>query len=179
MGNEYGTGMIRTSLTAMPRRGTVLAAKCAVLTGVVAVAGTAAVLGALLTGQIVLPDLGDRTLSLSHGPTLRAVVGSVLYLVLIGLLSLGVTTAVRDSAMSIGVVLGLLYVVPIVAGTVGDRRLRHVLETIAPMSAGLAVQATTRLADLPLSPWAGLGVTAAWAAAALLVGGLLLHKRDP
>lgn len=54
---------------------------------------------------------------------------------------------------------------------------RH-LEQIAPMTAGLAVQDTTGLRSLPLSPWAGLGVLAAWAAGALLLGGLLLRLRD-
>ncbi|MFY7626872.1 hypothetical protein [Streptomyces soliscabiei] len=46
------------------------------------------------------------------------------------------------------------------------------------MTAGLAVQATVHLHELPIGPWAGLGVLAAWAAAALLVGSLLLHRRD-
>jgi ABC-2 type transport system permease protein len=42
----------------------------------------------------------------------------------------------------------------------------------------MAIQATTGLNALPMSPWAGLGVLAAWAAGALLLGGLLLHHRD-
>ncbi len=46
------------------------------------------------------------------------------------------------------------------------------------MSAGLAIQATTGLRGLPISPWGGLGVLAAWAAAALLAGGLVLRWRD-
>jgi len=46
------------------------------------------------------------------------------------------------------------------------------------MNAGLAIQATTGLRSLPISPWAGLGVLAAWAAAAMLAGGLLLRLRD-
>ena len=46
------------------------------------------------------------------------------------------------------------------------------------MTAGLAVQATTGLPGLPISPWAGLGVLAAWTGAALLAGGLLLRLRD-
>jgi ABC-2 type transport system permease protein len=46
------------------------------------------------------------------------------------------------------------------------------------MTAGLAIQATTSLGSLPISPWAGLGVLAAWAGAALLAGGLLLRIRD-
>jgi ABC-2 type transport system permease protein len=54
---------------------------------------------------------------------------------------------------------------------------RH-LQQIGPMPAGLAIQATTGLRSLPVSPWAGLGVLAAWAAAALLAGALLLRLRD-
>ena len=56
-------------------------------------------------------------------------------------------------------------------------RKRHP-EQIGPMSGGLAIQATTGLRSLPISPWAGLGVLAAWAAAALLAGALLLRLRD-
>jgi ABC-2 type transport system permease protein len=56
--------------------------------------------------------------------------------------------------------------------------LQRVLEKIAPMSAGLSIQATTDLHSLPMSPWAGLGVTAAWASAALFAGALLLRRRD-
>ncbi|MDQ0595897.1 ABC-2 type transport system permease protein [Streptomyces canus] len=175
---EYSTGMIRITLTTVPRRATAFAAKAITLTGVVAVGGTVAVLGSVLAGRLILPDLGDQALSLSDGPTLRAVFGTVLYLILIGLLSLGVATAVRDSATSVGVVLGLLYIVPIVSQTISDPDWQRLLEKIAPMSAGLAVQATTDLGSLPISPWAGLGVTAGWAAAALLAGGLLLRIRD-
>ncbi|MBO8196021.1 ABC transporter permease [Streptomyces oryzae] len=175
---EYGSGMLRTTLTAVPRRVTVLAAKAVILTGVVAVGGAVAVLGSVLAGRLVLPEPGDRALSLADGPTLRAALGTVLYLILIGLLSLGFGTAVRDAATSMGVVLGLLYVFPIVSGTVSDPELQRLLGKFAPMSAGLAIQATTHLGSLPISPWAGLGVTAGWAAAALLTGGLLLRIRD-
>lgn len=176
--SEYSSGMIRTTLTAVPRRATVFAAKAVALTGVVAVGGTVAVLGSVLAGRLILPELGDQALSLSDGPTSRAVFGTVLYLILIGLLSLGVATVVRDSAASIGVVLGLLYIVPIISQTISDPHWQRLLEKFAPMSAGLAIQATTDLGSLPISPWAGLGVTAGWAAAALLAGGLLLRRRD-
>lgn len=178
IGGEYGSGVIRTTLTAVPRRAAVLAAKAITLAGVVAVAGTVAVFGSLLAGRLILPGPADQTLSPADGPTLRAVVGSVLYLVLIALFSLGVATAVRDSATAMGVVLGLLYIVPIVSQAIGDPHWQDLLQKIAPMSAGLAVQATTDLPGLPISPWAGLGVTAGWAAAALSAGGLLLRMRD-
>jgi ABC-2 type transport system permease protein len=181
---EYSSGIIRTTLAAMPHRATVLAAKAVTLTGVVAAAGTVAVLGSLLAGRLILPGHGFTAargypaLSLGDGPTLRAAVGSILYLALIALLSLGVATVVRDSAASIGVVLGLLYLVPILSQVIGNPHWQRLLQQIGPMSAGLAIQATTDLRSLPISPWAGLGVTAGWAAAALLAGGLLLRIRD-
>jgi ABC-2 type transport system permease protein len=102
----------------------------------------------------------------------------VRYLVLIALLGLGIAAALRDSAVSIGVVLGLLFLFPIISRAVGDADLRRHLDQISPMTAGMYVEATTNLRSLPLSPWQGLGVLAAWAAAALLAGGLLLTLRD-
>ena len=175
IGNEYSSGMVRITLTAIPRRTTVLAAKAAVLAGVVTAAATVAVLASLVAGRLILPDHAQLS---GDGPVLRAVAGSILYLGLIALLSLGIATAVRNSATAIGIVLGLLYVFPIIAQAVPDEDWRRHLQQIGPMSSGLAIQATTDLASLPIGPWAGLGVLAAWAAAAMLTGGLLLHMRD-
>ena len=84
----------------------------------------------------------------------------MLYLALIALLSLGVAAIVRDAAAAIGLVLGLLYLFPVVAQVLGPQWYRH-MEQIGPMPAGLAIQATTGLRGLPISPWAGLGVLAA------------------
>jgi ABC-2 type transport system permease protein len=182
--SEYSTGMIRVTLAAMPSRTTVLAAKAAVLTGLVLAAGVIAVVASVLSGQLILPGHGIDpahgypSLSLGSAPVLRAAAGSVLYLALIALLSLGTATAVRDSAASIGVVLGLLYLFPIVGVVLGGSHLARLIQQIGPMTAGLAVQATTGLHNLPIGPWAGLGVLAAWAAAALLAGGILLRLRD-
>ena len=181
--SECGSGMIRTTFTAMPRRSSVLTAKAVILVVLILAAGVVAVLGSVLAGGLILPGHGFTTgrgypaLSLAAGPVLRAACGSVLYLALIGLLSLGVATAVRDSAPAIGVVLGLLYLIPIIASLVSPPWQRH-LEQFAPMTAGLAIQDTTGLRGLPISPWAGLGVLAAWAAAALLGGALMLRVRD-
>jgi ABC-2 type transport system permease protein len=181
---EYGTGMVHVTFAAMPRRATVLAAKALVVSGLVVVAGTVAVLTSVLAGRFILPGNGFtvahgyRALSLADGPVLRAAAGSVLYLVLIGLLSLGVAAAVRDAAAAIGVVLGLLYLFPIVITVVGDPDWYRRLRQIAPMNAGLSVQATVDLGSLPLSPWAGLGVLTVWAAGGMLAGGLVLRLRD-
>jgi len=204
--NEYSTGMIRTTLVAMPHRSAVLAAKAVIVGGLVLAAGTIAVGGSLLAGRILLPGHGFTAarsvlgsvlagryilpgngftkvngalaLSLGDGPTLRAAAGSVLYLALIALLSLGVATAVRDSAVAIGVVLGLFYLSPIVAVAVSSPHWHNRIERYAPMNAGLTIQDTIGLHGLAISPWGGLGVLAAWAAGALLAGGLLLRLRD-
>ena len=182
--NEYSTGMIRITLAAMPRRTVVLAAKAAVLPAWCWPRAPSRCSASVLAGRLILPGHGFTPahgfplLSLGHGPVLRAAAGSVLYLALIALLSLGIATAVRDSAVAIGIVLGLLYLFPIVANVVGNAQWHRHLEQIGPMTAGLAIQATTDLPSLPISPWAGLGVLAAWAAAALLAGGLLLRLRD-
>ena len=97
---------------------------------------------------------------------------------MIALLSLGVGTAVRDSAVAIGIVLGLLYLFPIISAAAGPSDMERHLQQIGPVTAGLAIQAVTGLHTLPIGPWAGLGVLAIWAAAALLTGGLLLRFRD-
>jgi ABC-2 type transport system permease protein len=178
LGGEYSTGMIRTTLTAIPRRSTVLAAKAVTVAVPVLAMATVAVLGSLLAARLLLPGRGLPAMSLSDGAVLRAAVGSVLYLALIALLSLGLAAAVRDSAVSVGLVLGLLYLFPIVAAAAANPRWQRRLEQIGPMNAGLEVQATTNLHSLAISPWGGLGVLAAWSAAALLAGGLLLRLRD-
>jgi ABC-2 type transport system permease protein len=181
---EYSTGMIRITLTAMPRRLTVLAAKAALVAGLVLAAGAVAVLASVLAGRLILPGHGFTPahgyppLSLGYGPVLRAACGSVLYLALIALLSLGVATAVRESAVAIGLVLGLLYVFPVVTSVVGNQHWQRHLEQIGPMTAGLCVQATAGLSSLPLTPWEGLGVLAVWAAGALIIGALIFRFRD-
>ena len=160
MTGEYSSGMIRTTLTAVPRRTTALAAKAIALTGVVLAAGTFAVLGSVLAGHFILPGNGftgahgSLPLSLGAGPTLRAAAGSVLYLALIALLSLGLATALRDSGATIAVVLALLYIVPILSdlGTM-DPTWEHRLQRYGPMTAGLAIQATRNVGKLPIGPW--------------------------
>ena len=182
--DEYSTGMIRVTLTAMPRRHTVLAAKAALAGGLVLAAGTVAVLASVLAGRLILPGNGIGpahgypALSLADGPVVRAAFGSVLYLLLIALLSLGVATAVRDSAVAMGTVLALLYLAPIVAVVVSNQHWQRHLEQFSPMIAGLYIQDTVGVRTLPLTPWQGLGVLALWAAGALILGGLVLRFRD-
>ncbi|NUR57460.1 MAG: ABC transporter permease [Catenulispora sp.] len=191
VGEEYGSGMIRVTFAAMPRREAVLAAKAlvvAVLTGaagVLAVAGSAVVALALMPGRGFTPANGygpaTSTAGASHlitAATTRAAFGSVLYLILVALLAVGVTALLRDSASAVGAVLGLLYLFPIVALVISNPDWHRHAEQLAPMQAGLSIQNTIDLAHQPLSPWQGIGVLAAWAFGALAVGGIVMRARD-
>lgn len=180
---EYGTGMIQATLSATPRRLHMLFAKATNVAGLSLVAAVLAVAGCLLTGRVLLlavglsPAHGYTLITLSNNPTLRAAGGTVLYMGLVALLSLGIGTAIRDTGVAIGATLGLLYLPPILAlaftGVVQER-----IEQIAPMTAGLAIQATTGIPALPISPWSGLLVLAGWSIASQLIGCLLLLLRD-
>jgi ABC-2 type transport system permease protein len=173
VGGEYGTGMIHVSLTAVPRRPVLLAAKAAVLVASVLGAAAVAVVVSLLTGRHYLPGL-----ALDDGAVVRAGAGAVLYLTLIALLSLGVAAAVRNAAGATGIVLALCYAYPLIVAAVPDRDWQRHLHQAGPTTAGLAVLATRGLTDLPIGPWHGLAVLAAWTAAALLAGLLVLRFRD-
>jgi ABC-2 type transport system permease protein len=170
--DEYRTGMIRVTFAATPRRPAVLAAKAAVLAGVLMGTAAVAVAGSMAAGRFLLD------FPLGRGEVLRAAGGSVLYLVLIGLLSLGVGALVRSPAGAIGTVLALIYVVPIVAAAAPDPEWKRRLQQIGPMDAGLAIQRVGELSGLPVQPWHGLGVLGLWAAGALVVAGVLMARRD-
>lgn len=178
VGGEYSTGMIRTTVAAMPRRTVVLAAKAAVLAGLVLLAAALSVAGSVLAGRLILPGHGFAGFTPAHGPVLRAAAGSVVYLVLVALLSLGLATLVRDSAVAVGLALAVLYLFPILASVVADPHWYHRLQQIGPMTAGLAVQTTLPGSHPPIGPYAGLAVTAAWAAGALLLAAAAFRRRD-
>jgi ABC-2 type transport system permease protein len=181
---EYRSGMIRTTLTAIPRRTNVLIAKTAVIMALTLTVGTATVAGSLLVARAELADHGSAaadglSFAVTAGPTLRAAFGSILYLGLIGLLATGAALAVRDSAAATGVVLGLLYLFPLAAQLTGSAAWQRHLQQVGPTTAGLAIQDTINLQAVPIQPWVGLAVLAAWAGASILIGGLVLHLRDP
>jgi len=167
IGDEYASGLVTVTFAAMPGRGRVLAAKATVVAAVLTVASALAVAGSVVAGWLLLP---------AGAVAARPAVGSLLYLVLVGLLSLGVATCIRGPAAGIGTVLVLLYALPIVNAAVADPTWQRRLERIEPASAGLAMQAT--VADPVIGPWKGLGVLALWSLGALLAGAVLLERRD-
>ena len=183
-GSEYATAMMYTSLAAVPRRAAVFVAKAWVVLIPVLAAGLPGVAGSLLAAQAIQPGNGFTAangytrLSLTDPLTLRAGLGTVLYLGLVALLGLGVAMAVRTTVAAISIVLSLLYVFPFLAMFVTQARWREWLIEYSPMSAGLAIQATRGLDTLPIGPWQGLGVLAAYAGGALLLGAAAFKLRD-
>jgi ABC-2 type transport system permease protein len=182
--SEYGTGMIRATFAAMPRRGTVVAAKVAVVGAVTLVLGQVASFASFAVGQQLLQENGYTyengypAATLADWTTLWAVMGTGLYLAVIALLSLGVGAIVRHTAGAISAVLAVLYVPQIMIGLASDE-LADVVQSMTPMSAGLALQQTTgRVYNAPIGPYAGLAVAAAWAAVALAVGSWTVRHRD-
>lgn len=182
--SEYTTGLIRTTFTVFPRRRALMATKVALVAGCGLAAGIVAAVGGFLVGQPILHGNGFvyangyPPASLTDPQTLRAVIGSALYLGLVALLGLGVGALLRRTAAAMTVVLGLLFVPYMVALSMPDG-VREPLQRAAPMTAGLAVQRTVmRVDSVPMGEWAGLGVLALWAAVALLAASWVIGRRD-
>jgi hypothetical protein len=173
---EYSSGMIRSTLVAVPRRGRVLAAKAAVTGLVTLVLGEVTALAAFLAGQAMLHDPAPHA-TLGQPGVLRAVALGGLYLPLIALISLGIGTLVRRAAAGISIMVGLIFVLPIVLlalpVSLANSAARYLPVVIAENSL-TAVKAV----PLSLSPWAGLAMLVLYAAVALGAGGVLLARRD-
>lgn len=181
---EYATGLIQVTLAATPRRYRALGAKAAVTVaasmaaGAASVACSIAVAAGIFATRGYTESSGYPQLRLTDPATLRASLGTVIYFGLIALLSAGVATAIRDSAATLTAVFTLLFAFPLFATVVNSATWQRRLHQWSPMDAGLNIQATTNLARLPLQPWTGLAVLAAWAAAAAILGALLFYNRD-
>ncbi|MYW68848.1 hypothetical protein GTY65_32950 [Streptomyces sp. SID8379] len=175
--------MIRTTLAANPRRTTVFLAKAAVTAAAVLAAALPAALGSLAAGRTVLSGQsgasGFGQLPLSSSMLWRAVLGTVVYLLLVALLSVGVALLVRHAAAAVGAVMALLYG-PYLATLIIQMpaHVLHRVQKFSPMTAGLAVQTTSGTGTAPLAPWTGIAVLAAYAGGALMLGWGALRARD-
>lgn len=172
---EYGTGMIRASLTSVPRRTPVLAAKALVFGVTTFVVATFASLVAFLGGQAAMRS-HHIGVSLSSPGAARAVIGGGLFLTLVGLLALGCGFAVRNTGGAIATLFGLILVLPLLAQALPNSWQHH-LDRYLPLNAGLSLMSTVQQSD-SLRPLAAGLVFAAWAAAALAVGLAVLRRLD-
>ena len=178
MSAEYGTGTIRSTLAAVPNRPLVLGAKTVVFGVVALVVGEVTSLAAFLIGQALLGEPTPHA-TLSQPGVLTAVAGSGLYLAVLGLLALGIATIVRHTAGSIAVFVGLLLVLPLIVESLPHSIRIHVSKYL-PATIGFVMSSTNLHGfDAPVfTAWTGLLVLCAYAAVALVVGGILLVRRD-
>jgi hypothetical protein len=174
--SEYGSGMIRATLAAVPQRRLLLTAKALVLAATAAVTGIVACLAAYLVFQAFLPA-GDAMRTTLAGPgVLRAVTGAGLYLTVLALLGFGLGAVLRSSAGAVAVLFGVLFV-PTLLVALLPSSWQHTLGPYLPMNAGDAVYSVRPEAHM-LQPWAGFGVFCLYAAAALAAGFVLIGRRD-
>lgn len=174
---EYSTGMIRTSLSVQPRRGTIYAAKAAVFAAVALVVSFVTSFVAFFLGQALLSSTGISA-TLSHPEVLRAVVATALVVALVGMLAFGLGAIFRHTAATITTAIGVMFVIPIIVNLLPDNWRIEIVRWL-PSSALDRVSATLPGANPHMfGPWGQFAVTAAWAAAALVAGIILFRKRD-
>ncbi|MFF8590813.1 ABC transporter permease [Streptomyces sp. NPDC015220] len=173
--NEYSTGVIRTSLAAVPRRGAFLASKVAVATALALLVSMATSFTAFFLGQAMLGPLLRTTLG-SPG-VLRAVIGGGLYMTLIAVFSMGVAAMLRSPMLSLGVLMPFFFLVSNILANVSATR--KIGQYLPDQAGSRIIRVLPRIGDdTPYGPWGGLGIMVLWVIAALAGGYLLLRKRD-
>ncbi|MGW6460068.1 ABC transporter permease subunit [Streptomyces sp. NPDC055078] len=176
VGTEYSSGMIRTSLAAVPQRATFLFSKITVATALALATGLATSFVSFFLGQALL---GEHRTTLGADNVLRAVVGGGLYMGLIALFSMAVATMLRSSMLSLGILMPFFFLVSQILASVPKAK------TVAryfPDQAGSKIMQVVPEAmgtdKAPYGPWAGLGIMLIWVVVALAGGYLVLKKRD-
>ena len=204
--SEYSTGMVRTSLTAQPRRGVVYAAKAIVFTAVTLVISIVTAFIAFFVGQAIYSSKGVSA-SLFHTVTIpasanvncnpggctatfsgtdvitastvaTAIIGTALFVTVVALIAFGVGSILRHTAGAIATVIALLFIVPILEQTLPNTWRWDVMRFL-PDAASRVISVTVGGGNPHLwSAWPQLGVTALWAAALVGIGPYLFRTRD-
>jgi ABC-type transport system involved in multi-copper enzyme maturation permease subunit len=171
---EYSTGMIRSSMCAVPRRLPVLWAKAGVYALVTFALMLPATLIAFFVGQALLSSQHIEIGFTAPGVS-RAVVGAALYLVVVGLFGIGLGAITRNTAGGIAAFAGIMFVLPPLMNVL-PANWNRAASPYLPLAAGESIMSITRGDNL--SPWVGLMLFAGYAAAALGVAALLMMRRD-
>jgi ABC-2 type transport system permease protein len=173
---EYSTGMIRSSFLAVPRRLPVLFAKLGVYAVVTFGLMLVASFISFIAVQAIVAQRSQQQ-GLGDPGALRVVVGTALFLTVLGGFSLALGAIVRNTAGGIALFVGLLFVLPgitaILPATTGDA-----INPYLPLNAGSAVATVVWESPHHLSPWGGFAVFCGYTALLLLVAAVLLVRRD-
>ena len=175
---EYSSGMIRTTFTAVPQRGLVLAVKAVIFGSVTFVVSVATTFITFFASQAILSrGTVKYGVSLSSPHALRIVIGAALYLTVCALLGVALGALLRSTAAAITALAGLLFILPIMMNFLPVSWHRDAIAQWLPSNAGMQIiEKTTQ--PLQFSPWVGLAVFAGWVAVAFVAGLVLLRRRD-
>jgi ABC-2 type transport system permease protein len=173
--NEYSSGTIRASLLAMPKRIPMLVAKGVVFSVLVFVIGEAVTFGCFYIGAAIVHS--HFPVSLSQPGVTRAVIGSGLYLAVLGLFALAIGSLIRHTAGAVTTVIGLVLVIFNLTSLLPYSWGAHI-HAYMPTVAGQLITQDKQQAGQLLSPWQGFGVFCAWTALLLIAGAYLLKRRD-
>ena len=172
---EYSTGMIRSSLMAVPRRLPVLWAKIAVFASVTFVLMLASALIAFFGAQAILTE-HHVNVTLGHPHALRTLVGTVLFMTVTGVLCVALGTIIRSTAGAIATYAGLLFVLPGIVDILPSE-IGNSISPYLPSSAGSAIASATRDAHT-LSPWGGFALYCGYTLVLLAIAAYMLVRRD-
>lgn len=173
--SEYATGMIRSSLAAVPQRRALLAAKAIVFGGVALVISIGSAFAAFGAGQAILSRKHLGT-SLTDPTVLRAVLGAGIYLTIVGLLGLAIGTILRRTAGAIATLVGLVFIADVLVDALPSPWNTDIGKFL-PGNAGLAVFSVRANADR-LTPGSAFIVLLLWLVAALIVATIAITRRD-
>ncbi|MGO8863904.1 MAG: ABC transporter permease [Acidimicrobiales bacterium] len=208
MSAEYGTGTIRSTLAAVPRRPLVLAAKVIVFGAVAVVVSEILVFSAFALGQAILSAkhavgtsaavaqraqqlgvkiphnlqavLSSGSASLGQPGVLRAVLGGGLYLAVLGLLALGLATIIRHTAGAISTFVGVVLVLPLIVQAL-PTSISNAVARYLPANIGLVLFSTHGVPDQvgpAFSPWTGFAILVLYTVGILGIGCWVLVRRD-
>ena len=173
--SEYGSGTIRVSLLAVPRRWPMLTAKMLVFAVIVFVVGELAAFGSFFAGSAILHS--HVHVSLSDPGVTRAILGAGLYLTVLGWFSMAIGGLLRHTAGAITTAIGVVFVLPIIAAFLPASWGQHIHDYL-PSSSGSMIAQAHQGVNQVLSPWQGFGVFCIWTALLLAAAFTLLQRRD-
>ncbi|KRV49444.1 ABC transporter [Wenjunlia vitaminophila] len=171
VGSEYSTGMIRTSLAAVPQRGTFLFCKMGVATVLALVTAMATSFSSFFCGQALL---GSHRTTIGAPEVLRAVFGAGLYMTMLAIFAMGVAAMLRSPILALGVLMPFFFLVStILANVPGAKEVARYFPDQAGSRVTRVVPSTA-----PYGPWEGFGIMGLWVVAALVGGYLVIRNRD-
>jgi ABC-2 type transport system permease protein len=173
---EYTTGMIRSSLLAVPRRLPVVWAKLIVFALVTFVLMLIASLISFLIVQAIVTQHHVQH-SLSSPGALRTVIGAALFLTVLSVLCLGLGTILRNTAGGIAAFVGLLFVLPGISAILPSS-INDSISPYLPLNAGTTVASHTFDNSHHLAVWVGFALFCGYAAVALVGAAVTIMRRD-